>query len=117
MADAGEFLTNRPEQGPTGGSMFVVVARFYAKEGRADDVAAVLQQMVPISNAEPGCALYVVNRSLDDTREFLLYEQYHDRAGFDAHTETAPFKEHILGSVVPLLESRERRFYEVLPAG
>lgn len=94
--------------------MFVVVARFYAQEGREEEVAATLREMVPISNAEPGCAMYVVNRSAEDPRSFLLYEQYHDRAGFDAHTETPEFKEKILGTVVPLLERREREYYEVL---
>ena len=94
--------------------MFVVAARYYTKEGTEEQVATVLQEMVPISNAEPGCALYVVNRALDDPRRFLLYEQYHDRAGYEAHTETAAFKEKILGTVVPLLESRERDFFETV---
>lgn len=94
--------------------MFVVAARYYTKDGTEEEVAAILREMVPISNAEPGCALYVVNRSVDDPRRFLLYEQYHDRAGFEAHTETAAFKEKILGTVVPLLESRERDLYETV---
>ncbi len=94
--------------------MFVVVARYYTQEGKDEEVAAILRTMVPISNAEPGCALYVVNRSLDDPRAFLLYEQYHDRAGYEAHMATEPFKENILGKVVPMLESRVRDFYEVV---
>ena len=94
--------------------MFVVAARYYTQEGRDEEVAAVLREMVPISNAEPGCALYVVNRSTEDPRSFLLYEQYHDRTGYEAHTETEAFKEKILGTVVPMLESRVRDFYEVV---
>ena len=94
--------------------MFVVAARYYTQEGRDEEVAATLREMVPISNAELGCALYVVNRSTEDPRSFLLYEQYHDRAGYVAHTETEAFKEKILGTVVPVLESRVRDFYEVL---
>jgi len=94
--------------------MFVVVAQYYTKEGREEEVAAVLRRMIPISNAEPGCALYVVNRSPEDSRKFLLYEQYHDRAGYEAHTATEAFKENILGTVVPMLESRVRDFYDVL---
>lgn len=94
--------------------MFVVAARYYTKEGAEEVVAAVLREMVPISNAEPGCALYVVNRAVDDPRRFLLYEQYRDRAGYEAHTETAAFKEKVLGRIVPLLETRERDFFETL---
>jgi quinol monooxygenase YgiN len=94
--------------------MYVVAAQYYAKEGKDDEIAAILKTMIPISSAEPGCALYTVNRAIDDPRKFLLYEQYHDRAGYDAHMATEPFKENILGKVVPMLEKRERAFYEVL---
>ncbi len=94
--------------------MFVVAARYYAQAGKEDEVAAILKEMLPLTNAEPGCALYTVNRSTEDPRRFLLYEQYHDRAGYEAHRETAAFKEKILGRVIPLLESRVPEFYETL---
>ncbi|MBX6340819.1 MAG: antibiotic biosynthesis monooxygenase [Thermomicrobiaceae bacterium] len=96
--------------------MFVVAAEYYAKEGKEEEIAEILKKMIPISNAEPGCALYVVNRSVDDPRKFLLYEQYYDRSGYEAHMATEAFKENILGKVVPMLESRVRNFYEVLEA-
>jgi quinol monooxygenase YgiN len=70
--------------------------------------------MIPISRAETGCALYIVNRSVEDSRKFLLYEQYYDRSGYEAHMATATFKENILGKVVPMLDSRVRDFYEVI---
>ena len=94
--------------------MYVVAAQYYAKEGKDDEIARILQQMIPISRAEPGCALYTVNRSLDDPRKFLLYEQYHDKSGYEAHMATDAFKENILGKVVPMLESRIRDFYQVV---
>ncbi|MBA2604306.1 MAG: antibiotic biosynthesis monooxygenase [Acidobacteria bacterium] len=94
--------------------MFVVAAQYYAKEGKAEEIAAILETMIPISRSESGCALYTVNRSVDDPRKFLLYEQYHDRSGYEAHMATDAFKENILGRVVPMLESRVRDFYEVL---
>ncbi len=94
--------------------MFVVSAQYYAKEGKADEIAEILQTMIPISRSESGCALYTVNRSVDDPRKFLLYEQYRDKSGYEAHMATAAFKENILGKVVPMLESRVRDFYEVV---
>ncbi len=96
--------------------MYVVAARYYTKEGKDDEVAAVLRMMIPVSLSEPGCQVYTVNRSMDDPRKFLLYEQYADEAGYDAHRETDAFKENILGRVVPMLESRERDFYETIDA-
>ena len=97
--------------------MYVVAARYYTKEGAGDEVERILRGMIPIANAEPGCVLYTVNRSVDDPRRFLLYEQYRDEDGYRAHTETEAFKEQILGRAVPLLESRERDFYTTVDAG
>ena len=94
--------------------MYVVAAQYYAKEGKDNEIAAILKTMIPISRAEPGCALYTVNRSVDDPRKFLLYEQYRDKSGYEAHMATEPFKENILGKVVPMLETRVRDFYEVV---
>ena len=94
--------------------MYVVAAQYYAKEGKDNEIAAILKKMIPISRAESGCALYTVNRSFDDPRKFLLYEQYYDKSGYEAHMATEPFKENILGKVVPMLESRVRDFYEVV---
>ena len=94
--------------------MYVVAAQYYTKEGKADEVAAILREMIPISRAEPGCKVYLINRSLEDPRKFLLYEQYENRAAYDAHMATEPFKEKILGKVIPMLESRVRDFYDVV---
>ena len=94
--------------------MYVVAAQYYAKEGKADEIERILHKMIPISRAEPGCGLYIVNRSIDDPRKFLLYEQYYDKSGYEAHMASAAFKEHILGKVVPMLESRVRDFYHVV---
>ena len=94
--------------------MYVVAARYTTKEGSEKAVIDVLRKMIPISRAEPGCRFYSVNQSTDNPRKLLLYEQYVDKAGYEAHMATDAFKENILGKVVPMLESRERDFYETV---
>jgi quinol monooxygenase YgiN len=94
--------------------MFVVAARYTIKEGNEKAVIDVLKKMIPLSRAEPGCTLYVVNQSPENPRKVLLYEQYVNKAGYEAHTATDAFKENVLGKIVPMLESRERDFYEVV---
>ena len=96
--------------------MRVITAEYYTQAGQDDAVAAVLREMSAYCNSdqEPGCLLYVVNRGAEDPRRFLLYEQYADEAAFAAHVETALFKEKILGTVVPMLESRVRTNWEVV---
>src|SRR5215211_181097 len=96
--------------------MIVLIAQHFAKQGSEEDVAAALREMSAYCNsdAEPGGLMYVVNRSTENPRHFLRYEQYVDEAAFAAHAETAMFKETILGREVPMLESRERSFWEIL---
>ena len=43
---------------------------------------------------------------------FLLYEHYTDQAALDAHRNTPHFKEIIEGTIVPMLDKREREFYQ-----
>jgi quinol monooxygenase YgiN len=94
--------------------MFVIAAQWYAKEGKADEVAALVRQVIPTTRAEPGCRMFIVNRAVDDPRKFLLYEHFADRAAFDAHTATIPFKDIVVGKIVPLLETRVREIYELV---
>ena len=92
--------------------MNVLVARYYLKAGRGDEVEAALQEMAAlVKQQEPDCVLYEVNRSQDDPDEFLLYERYRNTAALEAHRETAHFKTIVEGRILPLLERRERSFY------
>jgi quinol monooxygenase YgiN len=95
-------------------TMYVVVAQYYAKAGNDNEIATILKEMTAISRAEPGCAMYIVNRSIDDPRKFLIYEQYYNKGSYQAHMETYPFKDNILVRVIPMLERSEVGFYEVL---
>ena len=94
--------------------MYVIVAEWLVKEGKDDEVAEVLRTAVKNSRAEPGCVLFMANRSTENPRRFVLYEQFRDQAAFDAHLETDSFKQNVLGRIVPLLESRARGLYDVI---
>ena len=94
--------------------MIVVVAEYTVAEGNEEAVAALLRQWAPMAREEPGCAAFIVNRSTEDPRRIMLYEQYADQAAFDFHTARPEFKEIVVGKIVPLLEKRERRMFEVI---
>ena len=94
--------------------MYVVAAQYTVQEGKEKTVIDILKKMIPLSRAEPGCKLYMVNQSPENPRKLLLYEQYVDKSGYEAHMATTAFKDNILGKVVPMLESRVREFYEVV---
>jgi quinol monooxygenase YgiN len=95
--------------------MIVLVARYHGKPGQGDAIQAALKQMAPrVAADEPGCKLYHACRSQENPDLFLLYEQYMDEAALLAHRETSHFKEIIEGTIVPLLEKRERELYTLV---
>jgi quinol monooxygenase YgiN len=74
----------------------------------------VLKTAVKNSRAEPGCVAFMANRSTENPRKFVLYEQFRDKAAFDAHLETDSFKANVREKILPLLESRVRGIYDVI---
>jgi autoinducer 2-degrading protein len=92
--------------------MIVLVARYQGKPGQGDAIEAALKQMAPqVAANEPGCKLYQACRSQEHPDQFLLYEQYVDEAALLHHRETPHFQQIIEGTIVPLLEKRERELY------
>ncbi len=95
--------------------MVLLVARYYVKPGNMDAVIAALNTMAPLVAAhEPDCSLYIASRAQEDENLLLLTERYTDMDAIAFHRETPHFKEIIEGIVVPLLEKRERDFYDVV---
>lgn len=94
--------------------MIVLVAMYHGQSGRGDEIEANLKRMAPLVNQhEPGCELYHACRSKENPDQFLLYEHYADDAALAAHRETPHFKEIIEGTIIPMLEKRERFFYDL----
>lgn len=92
--------------------MIVLVARYTGKPGQGDTIEAALRKMAPLVAAgEPGCKVYHACRSDENRDYFLLYEHYVDEAALQAHRETPHFKEIIEGTIVPLLDKRERELF------
>ncbi len=93
---------------------YVLAVTWRAKPGQEDRVAEILRTMMPLTRREPGCVHYYAHVSIEDPREFFLFEEYRDEAAFQAHMAADYFKKWVLGEAVPILESRERLFYRSL---
>jgi quinol monooxygenase YgiN len=91
---------------------YVVLARWIARPGEEQAVAAAIDQLIEPSRAEPGNLLYLPHRDPQDPRVFLLYERYVDEDAYTAHGQTDHFREHAVKDAIPRLEARERTFYE-----
>ncbi|GAA3442678.1 putative quinol monooxygenase [Planomonospora venezuelensis] len=93
---------------------YAVVAHYRCEPDDAGLVRDALLKMREHTLREPGNLAYVVHADADADGAFTLYEQYVDRAAFDAHAASAHFAEHILATVRPKLTERTVWFGEVL---
>jgi quinol monooxygenase YgiN len=93
---------------------FVLVVRMKCKEGSEERAVEIAQELAEATRAEPGCEAYVPCRDLEDPRWLLVYEAYRDKAAFEEHGATEHFQRLAAGELFPLMESRERTFYETL---
>jgi quinol monooxygenase YgiN len=95
---------------------YVVTARWLSKEGEEEKVREAITKMIEPSRAEPGCLFYQPNRDPENPCVFFFYELYTGEEAYRAHGESEHFQRHAVGEAIPLLESRERIFYETLDA-
>ena len=94
---------------------YVVSAYWRAKEGKADRLAEVIEELLEPSRAEPGNVFYQAHRSVEDPQQFYLYEQYRDEAGYEAHQATEHFTRLVKDEAIPeLLDERRREFWTTL---
>ena len=94
---------------------YVVCAKWTAKVGKEDRLAEICEEMTEPSRAEPGNRFYQAHRDPENPRLFFLYEQYEDKAGYEAHMASEHFTRLVKEEAIPeILEAREREFYETL---
>jgi quinol monooxygenase YgiN len=91
---------------------YVVAARWVARAGEEEKVAAAVEKLVAPSRAEPGILFFQPHRDPENPRVFYFYEQYVDQSAYETHGASDHFQRHGVGEAIPLLEDRERAFYE-----
>ena len=94
----------------------VLKATWTAIEGSEAIVLDALEKLAPRSREEPGCRVYQAYRDPAEPRVFHIFEIYDDEAAYKAHGESEHFQRLGFGLAVPLLENRERAFYQTIDA-
>jgi quinol monooxygenase YgiN len=93
---------------------YTLVARMTTRDGEQDRAEELIRRLGEASRQEPGVIHYIAHRDQEDPRVFLIYEQYRDESAFAEHGQTDHFKEIAVEQLFPLMEKRERNFYETL---
>ena len=91
---------------------FVLEVKIRIKPDSVDAFMAKLADNAKAARTEPGCRTFDVSVDPNDRTSVLLYEVYADEKAFQAHQETPHFQKY-LAEAIPLLASRERRFWKL----
>ena len=86
---------------------FVVAIHLEAKDGEADAVARICEELIRPTMSEPGVKLFLPYRSPTNPAHFFIFELYRNAEGWDAHQATPHFKQAI-AELLPRLVRRER---------
>jgi quinol monooxygenase YgiN len=80
-----------------------IFARFHARAGQREAVAAALRDVIGPSRAEPGCRSIAAYCSARDPLLFWIHSRWADEAAFDSHAEQ-PHTLRFLDRVQPLID-------------
>jgi quinol monooxygenase YgiN len=94
--------------------MIVLVVNYRMKPGTEELAKQYIRKMQQHTRQEPGCRFYVGHQSLEDPRVFCFYEQYDDKAAFDAHRASPYFVEYVTNGLTTLAETRQAGLFEPL---
>ncbi len=65
--------------------MLTFTAKLTVKPGQEQEFERIMSIAVPKVREEPGNRVYIFHRSMQDSRVFMLYEEYDDQAALEAH--------------------------------
>ena len=89
----------------------VLQVQLVVKPENVESFMSKLMVNAKAARGEPGCKAFDVLVDPSDKTKVMLYEVYADEKAFEAHQATPHFKKY-LAEAVPLLASRERRFWK-----
>jgi quinol monooxygenase YgiN len=92
--------------------MLILTVHVTIKAGHEIEVIELFRRLEAETRLEPGCIAYVVQRSREDPRRFLVYEQYRDEAALHAHRNSPHFKTYAADGFYRFVEERRAEFFD-----
>lgn len=91
--------------------MLVLAVHVTIKAGHEDEVLDSFRKLQEATRREPGCIYYLVQRSRENPRAYLIYEQYQDDMALQAHRDSSHFKEHGTNGFYRFVEQRQAELF------
>jgi quinol monooxygenase YgiN len=92
--------------------ILILVVSLKIAEGRENEVTEMFRKLEAATRQEPGCITYIVQRSRENSRYYLVYEQYRDEAALEAHRNSTHFKQYATDGVFRFVEERKAEFFD-----
>src|SRR5215475_13691931 len=74
--------------------------------GHEDEAVDDLQKLAAETRKEPGNVMFLIHRSLEEPRKFLIYEQYRSQADMETHLAKEYFQRYSINGLRKIAESR-----------
>lgn len=84
-----------------------VIAHYYVRDGKADQVASALQALAEATRTEPGNRSYAFVQSCENPLHFVILERYSTERGLEEHRATGHFQTIATDIIAPLLQRKE----------
>lgn len=92
--------------------MLILAVHLTIQAGREDDVADMFRKLQAETRREPGCITYIVQRSRENPRRYLVYEQYTNEAALEEHRNSPHFKQYGTDGIFRVVEHRQAEFFD-----
>ena len=94
--------------------MVCVDVMYTIQAGHEAEAMDDLRKLAAETRKEPGNALYLIHRSVEDPRKFLIYEQYRSQAALETHQSKDYFQRYSVNGLRKIAESRVAGTYRPL---
>ena len=91
--------------------MLVLAVHLTIQAGHEDEVVDMFRKLQEGTRREPGCLNYFVQRSRENPRRYLIYEQYTNEAALEEHRNSPHFKQYGTDGVFRFVELRQAEFF------
>jgi quinol monooxygenase YgiN len=92
--------------------MLILAVHVTIKAGHEDEVLDSFRKLQEATRREPGCIAYVVQRSRDNKRHYLVYEQYTGEAALETHRNSPHFKQYAADGFYRFVEDRRAELFD-----
>jgi quinol monooxygenase YgiN len=92
--------------------MLILAVSLTMRAGHENELAEMFRKLQAATRQEPGCITYVVQRSRENPRHYLVYEQYNNEAALEEHRNSPHFKQFATDGVFRFVEERRAEFFD-----